>query len=125
MREWVRQKAPLKDVKQGTAAWAIMQKDRSKSKLTQAKAELKRISETASEVDTVKTEIQALLWRLEKEQPQGSSADGPGGEKQLEQLKIVFDEKLGQQGEEKKMVRYQPNPRPNWGPMSRARGDQA
>ena len=40
-------------------------------------------------------------------------------------LKVVFDEKLGKEGETKKMVRYQLNPRPNWGPMSRAKGDVA
>ncbi|KAL9074084.1 MAG: hypothetical protein Q9161_002494 [Pseudevernia consocians] len=39
-------------------------------------------------------------------------------------LRIVFDEKLGKEPERKRMVRYQPNPRPDWGPMNRARGDQ-
>ncbi|KAI9744753.1 MAG: RNA methyltransferase tRNA(m5U54)methyltransferase [Claussenomyces sp. TS43310] len=37
-------------------------------------------------------------------------------------LKIVFDEELGKEKEQKKLVRYQLNPRENWGPMSRARG---
>ena len=42
-----------------------------------------------------------------------------------EKLKIVFDEKLGREVEAKKLVRYQANPRPNWGPMSRAKGGKA
>lgn len=38
-------------------------------------------------------------------------------------LKIDFDEKLGREPQRKRLVRYQPNPRPDWGPMSRAKGD--
>ena len=38
-------------------------------------------------------------------------------------LKIGFDEKLGGQPQRKGMVRYQRNPRPDWGPMNRAKGD--
>ncbi|KIW48511.1 N2,N2-dimethylguanosine tRNA methyltransferase [Exophiala oligosperma] len=35
-------------------------------------------------------------------------------------LKIVFDEKLGRDKPRGKLVRYQMNPRENWGPMNRA-----
>ena len=35
---------------------------------------------------------------------------------------IVFDEALGKELDGKKLVRYQLNPRENWGPMNRARG---
>lgn len=38
-------------------------------------------------------------------------------------LKIVFDEKLGREPPRRRLVRYQPNPRPDWGPMNKARGD--
>ena len=38
-------------------------------------------------------------------------------------LKIVFNEKLGREPQRNGMVRYQPNPTPNWGPMNKARGD--
>ena len=38
-------------------------------------------------------------------------------------LRIGFDEKLGEQPQRKGMVRYQRNPRPDWGPMNRAKGD--
>ena len=41
-------------------------------------------------------------------------------------LEVVFDEKLGDPGSTKgKLVRYQINPRANWGPMSRAKAEQA
>ncbi len=39
-----------------------------------------------------------------------------------EKLKVVFDEELGKEQDAKKLVRYQLNPRENWGPMNRARG---
>lgn len=39
-------------------------------------------------------------------------------------LNVVFNEKLGREPQRRKMVRYQVNPRPDWGPMNRARGDQ-
>ena len=41
----------------------------------------------------------------------------------LSMLKIVFDEKLGREPPRRRLVRYQPNPRPDWGPMNKARGD--
>ena len=63
----------------------------------------------------------------------GEAVNGPktaveghaGGPKDVElrNLKIEFDEKLGGQAQRKGMVRYQRNPRPDWGPMNRAKGD--
>lgn len=38
------------------------------------------------------------------------------------EAKIVFDEELGKEKDRKKLLRYQLNPRENWGPMNRARG---
>lgn len=37
-------------------------------------------------------------------------------------IKVIFDEKLGAEKDKKKLVRYQLNPRENWGPMARAKG---
>ena len=37
-------------------------------------------------------------------------------------LNIVFDERLGKEKDRGKLVRYQINPRANWGPMNRAGG---
>lgn len=44
--------------------------------------------------------------------------EGDEGEKR----EIVFDEELGREKRGKRIVRYQMNPRDNWGPMSRAKG---
>ena len=42
---------------------------------------------------------------------------------ELSNLKVDFNEKLGRESYEKRqLVRYQLNPRANWGPMSRAKG---
>ncbi|RKF60939.1 tRNA -dimethyltransferase [Golovinomyces cichoracearum] len=38
--------------------------------------------------------------------------------------KVIFDEKLGSEKDRNKLVRYQQNPRENWGPMARAKGKQ-
>ena len=38
-------------------------------------------------------------------------------------MKVIFDEALGRDKPgKKKLVRYQANPRVNWGPMTRAKG---
>ncbi|KAK1752162.1 S-adenosyl-L-methionine-dependent methyltransferase [Echria macrotheca] len=85
MREWVRQKAPIKEenVKVGSTGYRLLglgDKDGSK-------------------------------------QQQQEKAAGP---------EVVFDEALGRDnttGKSKtKLVRYQMNPRENWGPMNRAKG---
>ncbi|KAK8119515.1 N2-N2-dimethylguanosine tRNA methyltransferase [Apiospora kogelbergensis] len=82
MREWVRQKAPVKveNIKEGSAAYAILRlgKDDSEKK-----------DETATEID---------------------------------KLEVVFDKAVGQDKTRKNLVRYQANPKENWGPLSRARG---
>jgi len=40
----------------------------------------------------------------------------------LSEMKVVFDETLGKDKRGKRLLRYQLNPRANWGPMSRAKG---
>jgi len=39
-----------------------------------------------------------------------------------EKFEVLFDEKLGKEKDTRKLVRYQLNPRENWGPMNRAKG---
>lgn len=56
---------------------------------------------------------------------EGEEAEGEGdteGEAGKSSLKVIFDEKLGVEKDKKKLVRYQMNPRENWGPMNRAKG---
>ncbi|MCJ1334949.1 RNA methyltransferase tRNA(m5U54)methyltransferase [Bachmanniomyces sp. S44760] len=140
MREWVRQKAPIKAdaIQKGSAGWGIMQKDRSKAKILDLKNSLDKVKE-ALDVDpqSAKTELESILYRLEKgdaaptEESKGDGAPDPlhtngtgdpHAPMKTSHLKVVFDEKLGRESEGKKLLRYQMNPRANWGPMSRAKG---
>ena len=171
MREWVRQKSPLKEgaVKERTAGWGIMQKDRSKVRLNNAKEAFQQViaSQTATSFADLKKNIEALLYQLSKDEERtsdeafsepftdgtikstdrdhsgkvisesgtGTEAKGRKSDKETGKsgqasaesdcstLKIVFDEKLGKESQGKRLVRYQANPRPDWGPMNRAKGN--
>lgn len=94
MREWVKQKAPIKEgaVKEGMAGWKILGLDNAGT----AKASALEGKDDAPSV--------------------------VNGQRDGEKLKIVFDEALGKEKDAKKLVRYQQNPRENWGPMNRAKG---
>ncbi|MCJ1286426.1 RNA methyltransferase tRNA(m5U54)methyltransferase [Xylographa opegraphella] len=130
MREWVTQKAPVKDgaIKPGTAGWAIMRKERSRASIIDLKAQLQSIMEKADDLETAKVNIEAALFRsgrpLEKSTGEAATAKGlldrPEGDRKL--LNVVFDEKVGKDVGSKKLVRYQINPKPNWGPMTKAKG---
>jgi len=82
MREWVQQKAPIKEenVKVGSTAYRLLG-----------------------------------LENKAKDDDSGKQAEGP---------EVVFDEALGRETDKTKtkLVRYQMNPRENWGPMNRAKG---
>ena len=99
MREWARQKAPPKEgtIKRGTAGWTIMGFDKEKSGST-----------AMGDVADGKADG-----------GQNSNVTGANAE---EKPKIVFDEELGKERDTRKLVRYQLNPRENWGPMNRAKG---
>ncbi|KAK0704228.1 S-adenosyl-L-methionine-dependent methyltransferase [Apiosordaria backusii] len=83
-REWVRQKAPVKEanIKEGSLAWRLLR--------------------LGQKQDTI-------------EAPKGDEAVAKISE-------VVFDEELGREETKQKLVRYQMNPKENWGPMSRATG---
>ena len=152
MREWVRQRSPIKkdSIKKGTACWAIMQKDRSNMKLMETQRQLREAIDNpdVEDMEGLRRDVEAALYRTSKidQEPedQGQELSGKNGgvglpntgEEQgknsnqkksekvsLSDVKIVFDEKLGKEPEGKRMVRYQFNPRPDWGPMNRAKGD--
>ena len=53
----------------------------------------------------------------------GEGGDG-GRNMNTREWKIEFNERLGRERQKKGTVNYQINPRPSWGPMSRAKGDQ-
>ena len=152
MREWTRQRSPIKkdSTKKGTACWAIMQKDRSRAKLRETQRQLREALDdpNVEDIEGLKKNVEAALYRTSKMNEEfsdhdraSSGEDGgvvlpktveeqgkvPGqteSEKvSLSNLDIVFDERLGKEPEGKRMVRYQTNPRPDWGPMNRAKGD--
>lgn len=92
MREWARQKAPIKEgaIKKNTAGYAIMGLD-------------KQDTSNATNGDAA----------AEAGEPASAVKNG--------KLEVIFDEKLGAEKDAKKLVRYQVNPRENWGPMNRAK----
>jgi tRNA (guanine26-N2/guanine27-N2)-dimethyltransferase len=87
MREWAKQKAPIKDgaIRKGAAGWKIM--------------------------------------RMEEKKVDGGPANTEDKKEEKPKLEIVFNEALGKEGNQKKLIRYQVNPRENWGPMNRAKGN--
>ncbi|MCJ1429489.1 tRNA methyltransferase 1 [Sticta canariensis] len=151
MREWVRQKAPIKAdaIKKGTAGWGIMRHDRSRKGLNEAKRQLTERWDRCDGLSELKTELEAALWRVEeamradeRDSHQGGEGTGDGSalvpgvdrpgpdpdsqpsaeDIPTHTLNIVFDEALGKEPPGKRMLRYQMNPRPDWGPMNRAKG---
>jgi len=139
MREWIRQKSPIKEgaIKKGTAGWGIMQKDRSKVVLLDAKANLHAALES-EDLETLKEKTYAALGKIASKsnkegvarnsdddgRQEGDDAD-PTTQVSLHtvpaNLIIKFDEELGKEAPSKRMVRFQVNP-PDWGPMNRAKG---
>ena len=91
MREWARQKAPIKDgaIKENAAGWHIMG-----------------------------------FGKKDEAGKESNSAESTGKDDKEGKSKpeVIFDEKLGMERDAKKLVRYQVNPRENWGPMNRAKG---
>ncbi len=145
MREWVRQKAPVKEsaIKKGSAGWGIMQKCRSNAAAQALKADLSGVLTKGGDLESLKTEIEAALYRAGRveeapvsedggedgtgmadagEETSADKSDQAGSASGVGKLKVVFDEKLGKEPEGKRLVRYQINPRANWGPMNRAKG---
>jgi tRNA (guanine26-N2/guanine27-N2)-dimethyltransferase len=88
MREWVKQKQPVKDgaIRENTAGYRIMGLDQAK-----------------------------------KNGDANSKQNGDDVHTEKPKPKVVFDEKLGKD-QKRDIVRYQLNPRENWGPMNRAKG---
>ncbi|KAF7188705.1 tRNA (guanine(26)-N(2))-dimethyltransferase, mitochondrial [Pseudocercospora fuligena] len=102
MREWVRQKQPIKEgaLKETQAGWKIMNS-------AQAKDEI--ITKEEPRSDDASPDIVTESQRRN---------DGTEPSKK----KVIFDEVLGKDTSTKKIVRYQQNPRENWGPMTKAKG---
>lgn len=128
-REYSRQKAPIKagSIKPGTASQGIMSKARERRDISKAKANLADIinNNNVDKLDDLKTQLQAAIYRLSNPDPaaeDGEAGNGTLAAVELSTLAVNFDEGLGKERPGKKMVRYQMNPRADWGPMNKASG---
>ena len=135
MREWVRQKAPVKEgaITKGMPGWNIMRKERGRRQVWRLGEVIASALEGVNNLAEARTQIEAALYRAGKESEASKDAedgkwkeDGEGEFHRREdrsQLEIVFDEKLGKEKEitGRRLVRYQMNPRRDWGPMSKAK----
>lgn len=150
MREWVRQMSPVKEtaLKEGTPGWAIMQKARDRGRVNRLRDEVRAALDCGEDVEGLKARVEAALYRAgQAGSANGEVGVGGGGagmaaaaaaedggvveatlagarqsSADVARLDVVFDAKLGQEMDKTKLVRYQLNPRPNWGPMVRAKG---
>ena len=131
MREYARQKAPIKEgsIKPATAGWAIMGKSRERREINLAKASLVKVAnDDVENVENLRKNVEGILYRLGKPEAEISETNGGTFKSDFKSpidtstLTIDFDENLGKERNSKKMVRYQVNPRPDWGPMNKASG---
>lgn len=145
MREWVRQHSPVKEtsLKPGTAGAAIMAKSRDNLRkgnsenpwLSQLKNELLAAVESGKDISDLVTKVEASLYRSGSRQsfvtqpqpadaPEKPASDVPAGQAHPSTLEVKFDAALGREASaahsKKRLVRYQLNPRANWGPLNRA-----
>jgi tRNA (guanine26-N2/guanine27-N2)-dimethyltransferase len=108
MREWVRQKAPIREgsLKEGMAGFRVMQMHKPMVQRDQSSEAGTGVEQKDGKpTDTAKPEGTEEAAHL----------NGRG------KTKVVFDEHLGRDKEKRRLVRYQMNPRANWGPMTRAK----
>lgn len=107
MREWARQRAPIKEgaLREGQAGWRIMQVDGEEAEKPNGNTEQTGGAQDSPDIVTEKAHEAA-----------GSPPADPKA------FKVTFDEVLGKDKPGRKVVRYQQNPRENWGPMARAKG---
>ncbi|KAK4125973.1 TRM-domain-containing protein [Parathielavia appendiculata] len=105
-REWIRQKAPVKEenIKPGSVAYRLLGLG--------TKAEGPKPDATKNDKNEDK----------ETDSPASPKSDAKPADDANKPKEIVFDERLGRYQDKGKYVRYQENPRENWGPMNRAKG---
>ncbi|KAF5605000.1 N2 N2-dimethylguanosine tRNA methyltransferase [Fusarium pseudocircinatum] len=119
--EWIRQKSPIKEssIKKNSAAWKI---------LTDAGIIGQEKPEATEETAKDDSAMEGVEQQT-SEVPVENTADVPNGDGKLllseAELRktLVFDEnlaRLARRRGEQKLVRYQMNPRENWGPLAKA-----
>ena len=135
MREWVRQLAPTKEgaVSEASPGWKILQRTQGtpERQTHEIVDDIKSRLQVMKDGEDLKMLLRSAMYRLEHEKPtpsddenteqvQEQTATGENAEPRS--AKVRFDVKLGQEKPRGKLVRYQINPRANWGPMNRANG---
>ncbi|KAK4100305.1 N2,N2-dimethylguanosine tRNA methyltransferase [Parathielavia hyrcaniae] len=101
-KEWIRQKAPVTEnnIKPGSVAYRLLGLGK--------KVESPRPDATES--------------GRQGDKQTGSPQSPKPDSRPTKSQEVVFDERLGRYQDKGKYVRYQENPRENWGPMNRAKG---
>ncbi|KAI1945745.1 RNA methyltransferase tRNA(m5U54)methyltransferase [Ophidiomyces ophidiicola] len=152
MREWVRQKSPVKAgaITEGSAGFGIMGRggrenpdaDGAGAGLRSLKLDILGAVDSGRNLADLTMKIEAALYRASAKRPAESNAaekspadcnltprnkseeSSLSKQPALSNLDIVFDEALGKKAidaqRRKRLIRYQINPRPNWGPQARA-----
>ena len=71
MREWTRQKAPVKEgvVTKGTAGWGLMKRDRKNVKLTTLKEEVEAVLKEKDRLEDITNGLHAALYRATCKKP--------------------------------------------------------
>ncbi|KAK7757717.1 RNA methyltransferase tRNA(m5U54)methyltransferase [Diatrype stigma] len=103
MREWVRQKQPVKveNISKTSPTYRLLRLGKQDDTKTKDGAEADADVEQNGSDD----------------EKQASKDDD-----EVDKLEVVFDKALGRDNTKKGLVRYQINPRENWGPLSKASG---
>lgn len=138
MTEWTRQRHPVKEgaLKEGSAGYTIMKRAREAWAAEEAATKATNPETTASSKDStpaITTENQADSSSAIHTNTAASAAAAAVAtaatvtndeeEKAKVRRKVVFDEVLGRDRSAKRLVRYQQNPRENWGPMTKHKGN--
>lgn len=118
LREWVRQKSPIKDgsLQENSPGWKIMQACRT------VKPDGDEGSKDSVNGDANGNTTSDGTPDIVTEDRASPPKPRPSDPSNLKDLKVVFDEQMGKDKPGKRLVRYQENPRENWGPMRKAQG---
>jgi tRNA (guanine26-N2/guanine27-N2)-dimethyltransferase len=131
MREWVRQHSPIREgaVRENSAGWHILQASRNLQPAvedTTAPPAMHETSNATNETSQAVSDDQtsAIITVNDKAQTVAPKPAATKADKDLDvhKLTVVFNEALGRQKSGKRLIRYQMNPRENWGPMSKHKG---
>ncbi|ATY65226.1 N2,N2-dimethylguanosine tRNA methyltransferase [Cordyceps militaris] len=121
MAEWIRQKAPVKTsrFKADTAPWRLLKK----------LGILEAQGDAGADVVDVDNQPDVTMEGVDAESNKGQDAGAeqpvPLTEEDLRKTMVFNDElaHLGREGKTQNLVRYQMNPRENWGPLTKAKSN--